>query len=266
MCRSRSDVKTLQVSQGRRALPGEMQSLCGGHAQTTLVAFRAPSKTGLRLSIGRGRVSQRSGTGAIYLAVAHPSDSRGARSQRNPRQASPVQPIAEARVDVTNVSSRRFAARTLFRIQGKPSSIGGQRDRRTRAVRSFARQGKTARRFISHLLCEIFTPASQDTFLPMHDKLLALRLFVRVAHTGSFSAAARELDLSQPSVSRVIARSRGVRSCLLLPWGAKVPKRHAVALWQSSRFESRYRVSSRFKQMRRISAGEQKARPDLGNA
>ena len=153
MCRSRSDVKTLQVSQGRRALPGEMQSLCGGHAQTTLVAFRAPSKTGLRLSIGRGRVSQRSGTGAIYLAVAHPSDSRGARSQRNPRQASPVQPIAEARVDVTNVSSRRFAARTLFRIQGKPSSIGGQRDRRTRAVRSFARQGKTARRFISHLLC-----------------------------------------------------------------------------------------------------------------
>lgn len=39
----------------------------------------------------------------------------------------------------------------------------------------------------------------------MHDKLLALRLFVRVAHTGSFSAAARELDLSQPSVSRIIA-------------------------------------------------------------
>jgi DNA-binding transcriptional LysR family regulator len=39
----------------------------------------------------------------------------------------------------------------------------------------------------------------------MNDKLLALRLFVRVARTGSFSAAARELDLSQPSVSRVIA-------------------------------------------------------------
>jgi DNA-binding transcriptional LysR family regulator len=39
----------------------------------------------------------------------------------------------------------------------------------------------------------------------MNDKLLALRLFVRVAHTGSFSAAARELDLSQPSVSRIIA-------------------------------------------------------------
>ncbi len=39
----------------------------------------------------------------------------------------------------------------------------------------------------------------------MNDKLLALRLFVRVAHTGSFSAAARELDLSQPSVSRIVA-------------------------------------------------------------
>jgi DNA-binding transcriptional LysR family regulator len=39
----------------------------------------------------------------------------------------------------------------------------------------------------------------------MNDKLHALRLFVRVARTGSFSAAARELDLSQPSVSRIIA-------------------------------------------------------------
>jgi len=39
----------------------------------------------------------------------------------------------------------------------------------------------------------------------MNDKLLALRLFVRVARTGSFSAVARELDLSQPSVSRIVA-------------------------------------------------------------
>lgn len=39
----------------------------------------------------------------------------------------------------------------------------------------------------------------------MNDKLLALRVFVRVARSGSFSAAARELDLSQPSVSRIIA-------------------------------------------------------------
>jgi DNA-binding transcriptional LysR family regulator len=39
----------------------------------------------------------------------------------------------------------------------------------------------------------------------MNDKFLALRVFVRVARTGSFTAAARELDLSQPSVSRIIA-------------------------------------------------------------
>jgi DNA-binding transcriptional LysR family regulator len=39
----------------------------------------------------------------------------------------------------------------------------------------------------------------------MNEKLLALQVFVRVARMGSFSAAARELDLSQPSVSRIIA-------------------------------------------------------------
>ena len=39
----------------------------------------------------------------------------------------------------------------------------------------------------------------------MSDRLFALRLFVRVARTRSFSAAGRELGLSQPSASRVIA-------------------------------------------------------------
>lgn len=39
----------------------------------------------------------------------------------------------------------------------------------------------------------------------MNDRLFALRLFSRVARTGSFSAAGRELGLSQPSVSRIIA-------------------------------------------------------------
>src|SRR5579859_7376230 len=38
----------------------------------------------------------------------------------------------------------------------------------------------------------------------MADRLQALRIFARVAHTGSFSAAARELGLSQPSASRII--------------------------------------------------------------
>lgn len=39
----------------------------------------------------------------------------------------------------------------------------------------------------------------------MNDNLLALRLFARVASTGSFSAPSRAFDLSQPSVSRIIA-------------------------------------------------------------
>lgn len=39
----------------------------------------------------------------------------------------------------------------------------------------------------------------------MSDHLSALNLFVRVARTGSFSRAARELNLTQPTASRVIA-------------------------------------------------------------
>jgi DNA-binding transcriptional LysR family regulator len=39
----------------------------------------------------------------------------------------------------------------------------------------------------------------------MSDRLFALRLFVRVARTRSFSAAGRELGLSQPSASRLVS-------------------------------------------------------------
>jgi DNA-binding transcriptional LysR family regulator len=39
----------------------------------------------------------------------------------------------------------------------------------------------------------------------MTDRLFALRLFARVARKGSFSAAGRELGLSQPTVSKMIA-------------------------------------------------------------
>ena len=39
----------------------------------------------------------------------------------------------------------------------------------------------------------------------MNDRLAALKLFVRVSQSGSFSGAGRELGLSQPSVSRIIA-------------------------------------------------------------
>src|SRR6202012_5740672 len=39
----------------------------------------------------------------------------------------------------------------------------------------------------------------------MNDSIIALRLFVRVARTESFSRAGKELGLPQPSVSRIIA-------------------------------------------------------------
>ncbi|MEL7450006.1 MAG: LysR substrate-binding domain-containing protein [Pseudomonadota bacterium] len=39
----------------------------------------------------------------------------------------------------------------------------------------------------------------------MNDRISSLRLFVRVARTGSFTVAGRELGLSQPSVSRIIS-------------------------------------------------------------
>ncbi len=39
----------------------------------------------------------------------------------------------------------------------------------------------------------------------MSDRISTLRLFCRVARTGSFTAAGKEVDLSQPSVSRIIS-------------------------------------------------------------
>lgn len=39
----------------------------------------------------------------------------------------------------------------------------------------------------------------------MNDRFLSMQLFVRVARTGSFSTAARESGLSQPSVSRIVS-------------------------------------------------------------
>jgi DNA-binding transcriptional LysR family regulator len=39
----------------------------------------------------------------------------------------------------------------------------------------------------------------------MNDRFFSLQLFIRVARTGSFSIAGREMDLSQPTASRIIA-------------------------------------------------------------
>jgi DNA-binding transcriptional LysR family regulator len=50
----------------------------------------------------------------------------------------------------------------------------------------------------------------------MSDRFLALRLFVRVARGGSFSRAGRELGLSQPSASRILAGLEGEVGAALL--------------------------------------------------
>ncbi len=51
----------------------------------------------------------------------------------------------------------------------------------------------------------------------MSDRLATLRLFARVARRGSFSAAARELGLSQPSASRAVAElEREIGAALLV--------------------------------------------------
>lgn len=49
----------------------------------------------------------------------------------------------------------------------------------------------------------------------MGDQLAALRLFERVAATGSFSQAARERNLTQPTVSRIIASLEGTLGATL---------------------------------------------------
>ena len=51
----------------------------------------------------------------------------------------------------------------------------------------------------------------------MSDRLTALRVFERVARRNGFSAAARELGLSQPSVSRIVAElERGLGAHLIV--------------------------------------------------
>src|SRR5512147_1114353 len=51
----------------------------------------------------------------------------------------------------------------------------------------------------------------------MTDRLTALRIFQRVAHRGSLSAAARDLGFSQPSVSRILTElEREIGATLLV--------------------------------------------------
>ncbi|MEO6679763.1 MAG: LysR family transcriptional regulator [Pseudomonas sp.] len=51
----------------------------------------------------------------------------------------------------------------------------------------------------------------------MNDHLFGLRLFLRVARKGSFSAAGREMNIPQPTVSRIIAQlEKSVGAALLI--------------------------------------------------
>ncbi len=62
----------------------------------------------------------------------------------------------------------------------------------------------------------------------MNDRISTLRLFVRVARTGSFTAAGKEAGLSQPSVSRIISSlEKGLGVALL------VRSTHAVSLTEA---------------------------------
>jgi len=74
----------------------------------------------------------------------------------------------------------------------------------------------------------------------MADRMSALRVFVRVARTGSFSRAARELGISQPSASRIVATlekeigatlfTRSTRALSLTEGGAEYLMRVEAAL------------------------------------
>ena len=59
----------------------------------------------------------------------------------------------------------------------------------------------------------------------MNDRISSLRLFVRVARTGSFTAAGKEVGLSQPSVSRIISKLEKELGAVLL-----IRSTHAVKL------------------------------------
>ena len=62
----------------------------------------------------------------------------------------------------------------------------------------------------------------------MIERVSSLRLFSRVARTGSFTAAGKETGLSQPSVSRIVSNLEGELQCALF-----VRSTHAVKLTEA---------------------------------
>ena len=67
----------------------------------------------------------------------------------------------------------------------------------------------------------------------MSDRLMALRLFARIARTGSFSRAGRELGLSQPSASRIASElERQVGAALMTRTTRGLKLTEAGSDWQ----------------------------------
>src|SRR5215831_1566715 len=98
----------------------------------------------------------------------------------------------------------------------------------------------------------------------MTDRMAALRVFVRVARSGSFSRAARELRLSQPSVSRIVAAleseigailfTRSTRALSLTEAGAEYLGRVETALTALDEAEHAARGTGELRGVLRIAA------------
>lgn len=98
----------------------------------------------------------------------------------------------------------------------------------------------------------------------MSDRLLALRLFVRVARAGNFSRAARDLGLSQPSASRIIAAlerevgasllTRSTRALALTEAGAEYLARVEPALAALDEAEHAARGTGELRGVLRVAA------------
>jgi len=104
------------------------------------------------------------------------------------------------------VARKIFASSVRRPCTGTGSALAG----------SFENQLENAVRFIASSSRESnsdsfirIAVACHDDFqlfsLQMNDKLSSLQLFVRIAHTSSFTKAGREVGLSQPSASRRIS-------------------------------------------------------------
>ena len=96
----------------------------------------------------------------------------------------------------------------------------------------------------------------------MPDQLAALRLFVRVARTGSFSRAARELAIAQPTASRTIAAlekelgaalfTRSTRALTLTEAGARYLERVEPVLDSLAEAEHELRGTGELKGLLRV--------------